>query len=57
MSAPPTITSGHIQRAKDALLAAGLLEAAGSQALDLATVLYNKTPQVSRTDALRRERA
>lgn len=56
MSAPPTITPGHIQRAKDALLAAGTLEAAGSQALDLATVFYNETPQVSRTDALRRER-
>lgn len=56
MSAPPTITPGHIQRAKDALLAAGTLEAAGSQALDLATVFYNETPQVSRTDVLRRER-
>ncbi|TDN38077.1 hypothetical protein E4631_25045 [Hymenobacter sp. UV11] len=55
MSAP-TITPGHIQRAKDALLAAGTLEAAGSQALDLATVFYNETPQVSHTDALRRER-
>ncbi len=56
MSTPPTITPGHIQRAKDALLAAGTLEAASSQALDLATVFYNETPQVSRTDALRRER-
>lgn len=56
MSAPPIITPGHIQRAKDALLAAGTLEAASSQALDLATVFYNETPQVSHTDALRRER-
>ena len=56
MSTPPTVTPGHIQRAKDALLAAGTLEAASSQALALATVFYNETPQVSRTDALRRER-
>jgi len=56
MSALPTITPGHIQRAKDALLAAGISEVAGRQALDLATAFYNETPQVSRTDTLRRER-
>lgn len=56
MSPPPIITPGHIQQAKDVLLAAGLLEGAGRQALDLATAFYNETPQVSRTDALRRER-
>ena len=56
MSAPVSITPGHIQRAKAALLAAGLLETAGSKALDLATTFYNETPQVSRTDAMRRER-
>lgn len=56
MSAPVTITPGHIQRAKAALLATGRLETAGNQALDLATTFYNETPQVSRTDAMRRER-
>lgn len=56
MSASVSITPGHIQRAKAALLAAGILETASSQALDLATTFYNETPQVSRTDAMRRER-
>ena len=50
------VVPGHIQRAKAALQAAGIAEVAGNQALDLATIFYNETPQVSRTDALRRER-
>ena len=56
MSSVTAITPDHIQRAKDALLAAGIPEVAGRQALDLATAFYNETPQVSRTDTLRRER-
>jgi hypothetical protein len=56
MSAPLPIIPGHIQRARTALLSAGLLETAGNQALDLATTFYNETPQVSHTAAMRRER-
>lgn len=50
------ITPGHIQRAKAALSDAGIPVAVGHQALDLATTFYNETPQVSQTDAMRRER-
>ena len=50
------ITPVHIQRAKAALLDAGIPVAVGNQALDLATVYYHETPQVSQTDAMRRER-
>lgn len=56
MSASVRIIPGHIRQAKAALLAAGILEPASSQALDMATTFYNETPQVSRTDELRRER-
>lgn len=56
MSELSSITPGHIQQAKAALQAAGIPVAIGQQALDLATVFYHKTPQVSRTDAMRRER-
>lgn len=45
-------TPVHIQRAK----AAGIPLAIGNQALDLTTACYHQTPQVSQTDALRRER-
>ncbi len=53
---PPIITPGHIQQAKAALHDAGIPVAAGILALDLATTFYNETPQVSQTDAMRRER-
>ena len=53
---PPIITPGHIQRTKAALHDAGIPVAAGNQALDLATAYYHQTPQVSQTDAMRRER-
>lgn len=56
MSDLSSITPGHIQQAKAALQAAGIPVATGRQALDLATAFYHETPQVSRTDALRRER-
>ncbi|OGX90022.1 hypothetical protein [Hymenobacter coccineus] len=56
MSELSSITPGHIQQAKAALQAAGIPVAIGHQALDLATAFYHETPQVSRTDALRRER-
>jgi predicted nuclease with TOPRIM domain len=56
MSDLPGITPSHIQQAKAALREAGIPVALGHQALDLATTFYNATPQVSRTDALRRER-
>ena len=52
----PSVTPGHIQRAKAALRDAGIPAAIGRQVLDLATVFYNETPQVSQTDAMRRER-
>ena len=35
---------------------AGIPVAVGNQALDLATAFYHNTPQVSQTDAMRRER-
>ena len=54
--APPVITPVHIQRAKAALHDAGIPVTVGNQALDLATAYYNQTPQVSQTDAMRRER-
>ncbi|WP_019949670.1 hypothetical protein [Hymenobacter aerophilus] len=50
------ITPLHIQRAKTALREAGIPVAVGCQALDLATAYYHQTPQVSQTDAMRRER-
>ena len=50
------ITPGHIQQAKAALRDAGIPVAVGNQALDLATAFYHQTPQVSQTDAMRRER-
>ena len=53
---PPVITPVHIQRAKAALHDAGIPVTVGNQALDLATAYYNQTPQVSQTDAMRRER-
>ncbi len=52
----PIITPAHIQRAKAALHDAGIPVAVGNQALDLATAFYLETPQVSHTDAMRRER-
>ncbi len=56
MSDFSSITPGHIQQAKAALQAAGIPVAIGNQALDLATTFYHEPPQVSRTDAMRRER-
>ena len=56
MSTASLINPGHIQQAKAALVGAGIPVAAGTQALDLATQFYHQTPQVSQTDALRRER-
>ena len=52
----PIIAPGHIQQAKAALRDAGIPVAIGNQALDLATAFYHDTPQVSQTDAMRRER-
>lgn len=52
----PIITPGHIQQAKAALRDAGIPVAMVNQALDLATAFYHNTPQVSQTDAMRRER-
>ena len=54
--APPLVTPGHIQQAKAALRGAGLPVDIGHQVLDLATAFYHATPQVSQTDAMRRER-
>jgi len=56
MSDLSSITPGHIQQAKAALREAGISVPIGTQALDLATAFYHETPQVSRTDAMRRER-
>jgi hypothetical protein len=56
MSELSNITPSHIQQAKAALREAGIPVAIGNQALDLATAFYQKTPQVSRTDTMRRER-
>ena len=56
MSDVSSSTPNHIQQAKAALQAAGIPVDVGSLALDLATVFYHATPQVSRTDAMRRER-
>lgn len=56
MSELSSITPGHIQQAKAALWEAGIPVAIGNQALDLATAFYHETPQISRTDAMRRER-
>ena len=52
----PIITPSHIQQAKAALRHAGIPVAVGNQALDLTTAFYHQTPQVSQTDAMRRER-
>ncbi len=56
MSDSSGIAPIHIQQAKAALREAGIPVAIGQQALDLATVFYHATPQVSHTDAMRRER-
>jgi hypothetical protein len=56
MSNATLITPGHIKLAKAALVEAGIPAVAGTLALDLAVHFYHQTPQVSRTDALRRER-
>ena len=56
MSDLSSSTPGHIQQAKAALRDAGIPVAIGNQVLDLATAFYNETPQVSQTDAMRRER-
>lgn len=46
----------HLQQAQAALAEAGIPLAVGTQALDLAAHFYHQTPQVSQTDAMRRER-
>jgi len=47
---------GHLQQAQAALAEAGIPYAVGTKALALAAHFYHQTPQVSQTDALRRER-
>jgi predicted nuclease with TOPRIM domain len=47
---------GHLQQARAALEEAGIPLAAGTKALTLAAHFYHRTPQVSQTDALSRER-
>ena len=47
---------GHIQQAQAALAEAGIPLVVGTQALALAAHFYHQPPQVSQTDAMRRER-
>ena len=56
MDHAPRMPPGHLQKAQAALAEAGIPLAAGTQALTLAAHFYHHTPQVSQTDALRRER-
>lgn len=56
MNHAPQMPPGHLQKAQAVLAEAGIPLAAGTQALALAAHFYHHTPQVSQTDALRRER-
>ena len=56
MNNAPRMPPGHLQQAQAALEEAGIPRAAGVQALALAAHFYHQTPQISQTDALRRER-